>query len=55
MLPAILAPLIGFGRSQTTTSFPVSRCPHAIRQRVNEGVDAAANVLHVENKHVDVL
>src|ERR1700730_6655042 len=33
---------------------PFSRRPHAIRQRIDKGVDTAANVLHVKNYDVDV-
>ena len=42
--------------SQTITRLPSSlSCPHAIRHRVDEGVDPTANVLHIENQNVDIL
>ena len=54
-VPSTCAPPIGFGRSQTMTFTPVpARRLQAVRHRVDVGVDADADVLEVDDQHVEV-
>ncbi len=48
-------PLIGFGRSQTIDAFSEFLCrPHAVCHRIDERINAAADVLQIDDEGVDV-
>ena len=52
--PSTASPPIGLGRSQTMTLTPCSARGHqAVRHRVDVGVDARADVLQIDDEHVD--
>ena len=56
IFPATLAPLIGLGLIANDDSLPEPlRRSHAVRERVNKGINPAADVLHVKNESIEAV
>ena len=56
ILPSTALPPIGFGRSQTTTFLAkFFGGPHAVGHRVDKRVDAAADILQIDDDDIEIL